>query len=376
MPPPPAIAKTKSPRILELDALRAISCLNLLAFHFTWVYAHKYGFSSPLGFTFPYGKYGVELFFMLSGFVNAMTFVGKRSAKDFLFARVIRIFPSYWLVLAMNVFLLAWMPMFLWSFTGPELLANASTMPRLFGFENVEPVTWTLQIEMLFYGTLVIMMLCGAFERMLKSLMVMVTVCLVFCLASTTVATAWPESSTHRFFWIVENLCFMRNMPLFAMGMLLNEIRSGRGNRNLQIAAIGYFAFVFHAIDLRGHNPAATLMLFGLLTACAWGKVPLLRWKPLLYISSISYTLYLFHNNLGSSLIHSLEQMGTGPHLALLIATALSIGVGAATTMWFEAPITKFLRGWYRRRNEVRGTPELPPSATAPVAARKGRAPA
>ena len=49
--PVPQIAqpKKKSSRILELDALRAISCLNLLLFHFTYVYQNKYGFESPLG---------------------------------------------------------------------------------------------------------------------------------------------------------------------------------------------------------------------------------------------------------------------------------------------------------------------------------------
>ncbi len=340
----------KSKRILELDALRAISCLNLLLFHFTYVYANKYGFSSPLGFAFPYGKYGVELFFMLSGFVNAMTFVGKRSVKDFIFARAIRIFPSYWAVILLNVFLLSYLPLFHWQLSLGEIWANLSTMPRLFGYENFEPVTWTLQIEMLFYATLVIMMMCGAFKNMLKSLTIMVTACLVFCICQAGINSAFPNSGLARPLWIVENVCYVRNLPLFAMGMLLNEIKNKRGNTKLNIAGIVYFGIVFQAIDLRDHNPAATVLLFGLLTACAWGKVPPLRFKPLLYISTISYTLYLFHNNIGSTLIYSLEEMGTGPLAAVVIATILSIAVGAATTMWFEQPLTSFLRAWWKRR--------------------------
>ena len=339
----------KSKRILELDALRAISCLNLLLFHFTYVYANKYGFSEPLGFAFPYGKYGVELFFMLSGFVNAMTFVGKRSAKDFIAARAIRIFPSYWAVILLNVFLLSYLPLFHWELSTAEIWANLSTMPRLFGFENFEPVTWTLQIEMLFYATLVIMMLSGAFEKMLRTLMIMVATCLVFCLATTAIATAYPDSMINRPLWIIENICYMRNLPLFAMGMLLNEIKNKRGNTGLNIAGIVFAGIVFQVIDLRDHNPLVTVSLFSLLTACAWGKVPPLRFKPLLYISTISYTLYLFHNNIGSTLIYSLERMGTGPLAAVVIATVLSIAVGTATTIWFEQPITSFLRKWWKR---------------------------
>ena len=63
--PPKVKAKTK--RIVELDSLRAIAALNLVLFHFTHVYTVKYGYTTPLGFDFPFGKYGVQLFFMLSG---------------------------------------------------------------------------------------------------------------------------------------------------------------------------------------------------------------------------------------------------------------------------------------------------------------------
>ena len=104
--------KPKSKRILELDAIRALSCLNLLLFHFTWVYEETYGFSSPIGYKFPYGKYGVQLFFMLSGLVNAMTLLSKRDSANFISARWIRIFPSYWIVILMNVALFAYIPMF------------------------------------------------------------------------------------------------------------------------------------------------------------------------------------------------------------------------------------------------------------------------
>lgn len=359
------IPKPKSKRILELDALRAISCLNLLLFHFTYVYANKYGFETPLGFSFPYGKYGVQLFFMLSGFVNAMTFVGKRSAKDFLFARAIRIFPSYWLVILINVLLLGQLPLFHAPSTG-ETVANLTTMPRLFGFENIEPVTWTLQIEMLFYATLVIMMLTGAFQKMLRNLMVMVTACLVFCIATSGFKTTFPDSSLNQTFWIIENLCFMRNMPLFAMGMLLNEIKNRRGVAWQNALGIIASGIVFHVIDLRDHNPAATVLLFGLLTACAWGKVPPLRFKPLLFISTISYTLYLFHNNIGSTCIHSLEMLGMGPLLAVVFVTVLSVGLGTATTIWFEQPITKFLRNWWKQRSSKPDVAK-PPHVGAPT---------
>ena len=67
-------------RIVELDALRALAAINLVLFHFTHVYAVKFGYTTPLGFEWPYGAYGVEMFFILSGFVNAMSLLRRKPA--------------------------------------------------------------------------------------------------------------------------------------------------------------------------------------------------------------------------------------------------------------------------------------------------------
>lgn len=346
------LPRTKSKRILELDALRAISCINLLLFHFTYVYQNKYGFSSPLGFTFPYGKYGVQLFFMLSGLVNAMTLLSKRKPGDFLAARCIRILPSYWLVIVLNLILFACLPMFAHVSTLEETAANLTTMPRLFGFETMEPVTWTLQIEMLFYGFLMIMLITRWLDRPLRMALAAVSVCLACCLTFDWFHARYPESIWNDRLTFIENIVFMRNMPLFAMGILLNEMRSGRGTVWKHCLGILFSAIVFHAIDLRDHNPAATVLLFGLLVASAYGKIPLLRIRPLLFISTISYSLYLFHNNLGCALIRWLESMGAGPQLAVVLATAFAVAIGAAVTYLFEQPITAALRrGWARFAN-------------------------
>lgn len=339
---------TKRKRILELDAIRAISCLNLLLFHFTWVYAHKYGFTSPLAYMFPYGKYGVQLFFMLSGFVNVMTLIGKRTTSDFLVARCIRIFPSYWFCILLNVLLFSFIPFFKQDVSIAATAANLSTMPKLFGFTNMEPVTWTLQVEMLFYTFLVLMTALGGWKNTLRNLMIGTVICLASCASIHWFKLASPQSSLIPALGVIEQLFILRNFPLFVMGMLLNEIHNNRGSKWHNGLGILFAAIVFHAIDLRGHNPAATAILFGLLAFGAYGKIPPLRWKPLVYISSISYTLYLFHNNIGSCCINQLEIFGFGPHVSIAIASGLMIALAAATTMWFEAPITKILRSKYK----------------------------
>lgn len=352
-------------RILELDALRAISCLALLAFHFTYVYRNKYGFASPLGFAFPYGKYGVQLFFMLSGLVNAMTLLKKRQPGEFVVSRLIRILPSYWLMIVASVWLFAFVPMFHMS-AAPELaLANITTMPQLLGYPNMEPVTWTLQIEMLFYAFLVISLALGLLDRPFRTMMVAIGVCLFCCTGFAWFKEAFPMSAWNGRFAFVENLFFMKNLPLFAMGILLNEILAKRGNHWWLAGGILASAIVFHAIDVRDYNPAATLLLFAMLALSAYGKLPVLRFRPLIFISTISYSLYLFHNNLGSLVIRQFENLGCSPLVAVIAGTLFAVGLASAITFWFERPISNYLRrNWksLKSRNKNRGAASAPDS--------------
>lgn len=354
-----APAKKKSGRILELDAIRAISCLNLLLFHFTYVYQNKYGFASDLGFTFPYGKYGVQLFFMLSGLVNALTLINKRKPTDFIVARFIRILPSYWLVIALNLILFSTFAFYHETVEVTSTVANLSTMPKLFGYENMEPVTWTLQIEMLFYAFLMILLATGLLDKPLRTMLVSISICLGCCLSFDWFSGAYPSSIWNGRFKIAEDLFFMRNLPLFSMGILLNELRCNRGKPWAICLGMLASGIVFHTIDHRGHNPAATVLLFGMLVAGAYGKIPFLRWRPLIYISFISYSLYLFHNNLGSGLMKLMESFGMSPLAVVIAATVFSIAISAAITHWFEQPITKFLRNaWikYSRKESPQPT--------------------
>ena len=354
--------KPKSKRILELDALRAIAALNLLLFHFTYVFESKYGgFSSSLGFSFPYGKYGVQLFFMLSGFVNAMTLLRKRKPTDFVVGRFIRIFPSYWSVVLLNVALFSMFPFFfLETVEVNATLANLTVLPNLLGFQCMEPVTWTLQIEMLFYGMLLLMLVSGLIDRPLPTMMVAMSVCLVGSVGFDWFQSRYADSPWTGRFAFLEELFIIKYLPLFSMGILLNEVRSQRGSVLANGLGIFISAVVFHLIDQRDHNPAVTAILFALLALSAYGRLPILRFRPLLFISTISYSLYLFHNNLGSLIMRWIDDAGLDPRLNFLLVFSLSVAVSAAVTFWLEQPLTKFLRQRWTHCKEWIAKPEKP----------------
>ena len=366
--PNPASPGSTTRRIVELDSLRALAAINLLLFHFTHVYSVKYGYTSPLGFEFAWGKYGVQLFFMLSGLVNAMTLMKKRQPGEFLASRFIRIFPSFWLVMLVNLALLLVLPLSASHVTPDQFAANMTVMPNLFGYSCIEPVTWTLQVEILFYAVLLFLFISGQLRTPVRTvglvLLLSLAVCLPLKMMPTVAHSAWGNNLA-----FLNRIMILEFLPLFTIGILINEIKNKRGKVWLNATGIVASAVVFHAIDQHGHNPVITVGMIGLLGFSAFGKFPPLRFRPLVYVSAISYSLYLMHNNLGCTLIYHLNQNGVSPLLSMILATIAMIIVSSVATFYIERPISNALRWCWVRIRKVHWIDSLQTKLNERVAA-------
>lgn len=356
---------SKSKRILELDALRALAAINLMLFHFTHVYSVKYGFTNDLGFEFPYGKYGVELFFMLSGLVNAMTLLKKREPGNFLASRFIRIFPSFLLVIGVNLLLLPLSPLReITQVDAGQIAANLTVMPNLLGYQCLEPVTWTLQIEVLFYLILLSFFVSGSLEKPFRPVVAYLALCVAGTVYTDQFAMSYGSTHHASCVWLKDAL-LLQYFPLFAIGIFLRQLRFTPGNRIGNWAGIVLASLCFHAIDTHRHNPLATILMIGLLWASVHGKVPVLRLRPLAFISGISYSLYLLHNNLGSVFIYHLNHAGVPALWCFFAAIGFTITVSSAATYWGERPISRWLRACWARTQEPIVPPSLKPGVEA-----------
>lgn len=141
--------------LINLQILRAFAALNVVLFHAIGISA-SYGYGSVFISTVEgWGANGVDIFFVISGFVMLYTQLeNKRSVKDFLILRAIRIIPLYWLLTLIFVLVYITAP-----FVFREMvisvewaLASLAFLSRTIVEKNpiVHP-GWTLEWEMLFY---------------------------------------------------------------------------------------------------------------------------------------------------------------------------------------------------------------------------------
>lgn len=149
----------------NLQALRAIAAYGVVGHHVVDSLRHhiaigRFGFDPALGST------GVHVFFVISGYLMAATTVGRQqSPAVFLWRRIRRIVPLYWLLTAVTCMALAagFQLFGNEALNGRQMLESFSFVPGLHaGGRASTPVLfvgWTLNYEMLFYAVFALCLL-------------------------------------------------------------------------------------------------------------------------------------------------------------------------------------------------------------------------
>jgi peptidoglycan/LPS O-acetylase OafA/YrhL len=162
-------------RLELLDYGRFFAALFVVVFHYTFngitngkIESLDY-IPSIIEFT-KYGYLGVELFFMISGYVIFFS-AKNRTASKFAVSRAVRLYPTYWFaVLFTSFFAINWGGD-LMSVTPKQIIANLTMLHSFVGVSHVDGVYWTLLNEIIFYVAVFLILLLG-FQKHLKPLFV------------------------------------------------------------------------------------------------------------------------------------------------------------------------------------------------------------
>jgi peptidoglycan/LPS O-acetylase OafA/YrhL len=141
-------------RLYEIDLLRFLAASAVLLYHWSFAGAARepwtvmqYPLISPFA---RYGYLGVDLFFIISGFVVLMSAMGS-TPKRFFISRVVRLYPAFWVccLLTFTVAMLIGAPRF--HVPAKHLLVNLTMMQGFLDVPHVDGVYWSLAVELKFY---------------------------------------------------------------------------------------------------------------------------------------------------------------------------------------------------------------------------------
>jgi len=136
-------------RYHELDALRGITAIMIVAVHFSVN-------NSNNAFSFHIGFIAVDLFFIISGFVILLTIEKNKTWQYFLLNRFSRLYPAYWICVLMTtiaIFLAQRWNIFINVEANfmKQVLANLTMLQNYLQIDNIDGSYWTLAIELQFY---------------------------------------------------------------------------------------------------------------------------------------------------------------------------------------------------------------------------------
>jgi exopolysaccharide production protein ExoZ len=352
-------------KLTSVQALRGIAVLLVLFFHLTEVRRHYFGMlvSSNLS---SFGNAGVDLFFVISGFVvvgvaRRIERAGVRRTLEFMYDRAARIYPIYWiysLVLIIPFWLNPALVNSLARMHGAAdylrsflLLPNATSPVLLVG--------WTLVFEVYFYGVLAAMLLLRV---PVVAALAGWAVALIVCGVSWTGAIS---PATPMLALVSSPLSLEFIMGAAVSYALLRPVRE-RGAGLLVVLAVILVSILCFTLDLPRedidpwfrtlvYGPIGVILLVGAVSLERYFQSRYFAW--LIAIGDASYSIYLSHTLilsgagrlLGAS---PLRTWGTAASVALAAACLI---LGHWSYKYLETPLLRRSRNLKRKLFQSRG---------------------
>ncbi len=344
----PAAATRSSVRLYALDGLRLACALAVAGYHYavSWrldgVHPPEHHLPSA-SHTLIYGFLGVEVFFLISGFVIGMSAWG-RTPRQFAAARVARLFPAFWVCVLLTAAVVTLLPVttgvpVTGAPTGAQIAVNLTMLAEPLGVPLVDTVYWTLWAELRFYLLFALLVACGPTYRRVAG----------FCTVWLAAAVAAPQ-------WAAP-VVMPQFAPYFVIGVALCLVRRHGLTPWLGALVLGGWLLALPRITARVADlhpdfavpawPALMLITaaIAVLAAIALGATD--RWdlRPLATAGALTYPFYLLHQRIGYSLIRTGHDHTGLPAWLLMAGTvAVLLGVAWAVHRLAERPLAPRLR--------------------------------
>ena len=358
-----------SNRIFGLDVMRALAILFVVGSHALWVFPSQD--SAVFSLLRLAGVMGVEIFFVLSGFLIGRILLRlftnpDFSSKDvlyFLTRRWFRTFPNYYLILLINILIVIYIGRAL-----PE------SLPLYFGFlqngfsgmDIFFTESWSLPIEEVAYiigPVLLYLVLLPKWKLSKKYLFLLVTLVIILFFLGMKVGYHVEHGATTLEFWNIE----LKAVVLYRIDAIYYGVLAAFISENLEktwkkyrmelfFLSLFFFALLHIAIAAFGWGATTTPLFLNVLylplcSICIagtlpmfslWRKAPRLIVKPLTFMSLISYAMYLLHYSIILQLMHYLIDVKNGTFYTVIFSVGyLTITIALSTLLYvfYEKPM-------------------------------------
>lgn len=348
-------------RLKVLDGLRAVAIILVIGYHYfvRWTPPlasdnfYPYGGFAAQLWLFKYGDLGVELFFIISGFVISMTLFRCRTIGQFFWKRFSRLFPTMLLCSALTFLILTLLPQRVFqpqlrdflpslTFTDPFLWTKVFGVP----FQAVDGAYWSLFVEVKFYFWVSVIYFSFGATRFFRLF--------AWLFGALVMAYVMVRTLNLPHLWAMDFIFALSALPWFVAGIGFYALYADAKSRIAWVLLLeAIVALASLHLGTHAGTPAPFIALgfgyavfFSFLMRPKW--VAWLAYRPLAAIGVASYSLYLLHQSIGVAIL-DLLQLATGGTEHIVYALAVPVLASAfilaslVIYRYWEAPAKTFL---------------------------------
>ena len=339
----------KTPQFAGIQLLRFVAAMLVVVMHSSEAISLRSAHAGSGNF-WSGGAAGVDIFFVISGFVMAMSTTARpagsaarlSAAWTFMKRRLMRVAPLYWFYTLLKAAMVLALPgLALRSSVDPgHLLASMLFIPATSPWGLIQPtlpVGWTLNFEMLFYGVFALSIALG----LARIRFALLTFALIFI-----GGYFFPEVVPLKFY--AQSLVFEFILGMGIAHLFLNGRRLSPAAGLMAIVAGLVIMFGIDwgesADRLSTWGAGAALMVLGAVWLEPWtARMPMA--SRLSFLGDASYSIYLSHTFTVPAAVLVFMRLGIQDEWAIIPATALVVVIsGCLAYLWLERPMTRFLK--------------------------------
>lgn len=340
----------------SLDCLRFFSAIIVAAFHLTW---HIDGIKTTVHF----GWIGVQIFFVISGFVIANS-AYNNSPFRFLKSRFLRLYPAAIICAILSFVSITYNA----GGADTELLNQLVSSVVLFAKGPFLTTSyWTLPIEIAFYGLIFIVLIYSDFNSIKKIMSVLTVLSATYCTLLVLDVFQLLNLPFLDFGYGLKNASLMRHGVYFAIGIYLWSAINGEFLRSdIKYFVIALVAAAFEIacrsfeistiinspeLDLSTSFLQSTGLFY---LACIFlyfstkfsnkFELGVMKYKGLLRMAGLTtYPLYLLHESIGNQCRDFfVDKFSTSYLLAVMLAIIIVVVLSAVVATSMEPVLRKF----------------------------------
>lgn len=336
-----------------IDFLRFFAALSVMGFHYFSTYLKPENIWS---IWLKYGYLGVELFFIISGFV--IFFSLQTNLKDYFIGRFLRLYPLFWIMATFTYIMTLAFDKYnntQQALTFPKYLFNLLMINSGKTVNMIDGSYWTLTIEILFY------IYIGLFVFLFKKK----NVINFYFLWLSTSFLIFTFNMQELF---ISKIILVRYAPYFVFGGALGLLYKNYNNQDAKLLKIKSYTLLIsaflmpHYINLKLHEHPTPSNSFG--NFDFYGTIIILLIFPLsvlavifskyiknkktlnifMSLGAITYPLYLLHQKFGSLVINFFASGNEALAYGRISFISISVAISIILISGFVAKYEKILR--------------------------------